>query len=729
MHDSIRRSAVSHRGLLGAFVFVAAFTAPARDLPGDRFPGAKPCVIESLERPTILLTREQLTALRHDVRPGGSRHDLYNATVRRNADRWLNRPVTIPQRAGHYHHFTCSDGARLAVPANQEFTTTGTYQCTACGKEWSGEKFDGGRRNYEHMWLKGAALDLALAGALEQNSAYTRKAAEILRKYADAYPGRHTKPTEGGIFYQSLDESMFMIPLAQTYDLLYDSGVLSPGDKAHIEKDLFWESAAGLVACGSKTNWGSWHLSAVGVIGLATRHQGYIDHGVREFQRQMREELGDDGLWPESVHTYHFFPLQAFVAFAEAATNSGTDLWTWEARPGKGLRAMFTAPLNYMYPDMRLPAINDGWFNSWLPLDIYEAAASRLGDPEIVWAARKRRNGSGSSAGTAIENLIWSLVARRNGEREVTTPSLAPTNFPVLGICTLRSGNGSGTDTMMTLDYGRHLGHGQADQMGITLHSGGRLLAADYGTPSYGSPILPFYKGTSSHNTVMVDGADQRPARHHELLAFEDGAQVDFASARTREAYPGVDWRRTVLLTRDYALVLDDLTSSESHRYDFLFHCEGTDLSFTGVNDSSTSAVVTDRFFQQARTYRADKGEYEALWSEKGKPLLTLVSACEPGTELVAARCPAETGLRTVPVLTQRQEGKNAHFAMLLVPAGEMAPHLSLVRESPETLLVKGAGVLDRVKVTSHELHVVRVQDGKEEPLCRATLGATPGGR
>ena len=59
---------------------------------------------------------------------------------------------------------------------------------------------------------------------------------------------------------------------------------------------------------------------------------------------------------------------------------------------------------------------------------------------------------------------------------------------------------------MMTFDYGRHLGHGQLDKMGVTLFGDGRLLAADYGTPAYGSAILPYYLGTASHNTVMVDG-------------------------------------------------------------------------------------------------------------------------------------------------------------------------------------------------------------------------------
>src|SRR5512144_2675140 len=99
-------------------------------------------------------------------------------------------------------------------------------------------------------------------------------------------------------------------------------------------------------------------------------------------------------------------------------------------------------------------------------------------------------------------------------------PVFKSINFPVLGIAVLRQEKPLAEQTMLTFDYGRHLGHGQLDKMGVTLFSHGRVLAADYGTCSYGSEILPYYTGTHSHNTVMVDGADQKHTRDSDLLAF-----------------------------------------------------------------------------------------------------------------------------------------------------------------------------------------------------------------
>ena len=40
-----------------------------------------------------------------------------------------------------------------------------------------------------------------------------------------ACQGRHTTPTDGGIMYQSLDEAVMMISLAEAYDLVCHSGV------------------------------------------------------------------------------------------------------------------------------------------------------------------------------------------------------------------------------------------------------------------------------------------------------------------------------------------------------------------------------------------------------------------------------------------------------------------------------------------------------------------------
>ncbi len=89
---------------------------------------------------------------------------------------------------------------------------------------YKGEKYDAAVRREMHMCLAYAVLHLGIAYQVEGDRRYAAKAAEILRKYAAAYPDPHTSLTEGGIIFQSLCESMWIIPLASGYDLVCDLG-------------------------------------------------------------------------------------------------------------------------------------------------------------------------------------------------------------------------------------------------------------------------------------------------------------------------------------------------------------------------------------------------------------------------------------------------------------------------------------------------------------------------
>ena len=118
----------------------------------------------------------------------------------------------------------------------------------------------------EHYWLCGTVRDLSLVYAIEGKKEYAKKAIEILTKYTDAYPN-------GTIMDQTLEEAVNLIPLAEAYDLLFD--IMTPEQRSHIKLDLLWPGAQALTKAGMGGNWGSWHLSAIGVIGYATRHQRF----------------------------------------------------------------------------------------------------------------------------------------------------------------------------------------------------------------------------------------------------------------------------------------------------------------------------------------------------------------------------------------------------------------------------------------------------------------------
>ena len=670
------------------------------------------------DRPSVFLNREELTRLRTELKTVEWKREIYEKDVgtprfigsgiKPNADRWLKQDIEVPARSGHYHNFFCDDGTELRVPDDGKPQPEG-YTCPVCGKVYKGEKYDAAIRWLIHNRLAVAAFDLGLTYSIENDERYAQKAAEILIKYADAYPGPHTSHTQGGIMYQSLCESVWSIPLAGAYDFIYDSGALSDADKANIEGKLFKPMAQGLVKMGIGGNWGSWHLSAVGVIGYAIRDQELIEYAVRSFKAQIANQLGEDGLWPESVHTYHFYPLGAFLYLAEAAIHDGTDLYHWEAKPGKSLESMFFAPMGYMYPDFRLPAINDGWFNSFMPLSQYELAYARYGDPELAWVLKE---------GYAGRNLhrdgLWAFLQGKPLDG-YTRPELRSVNLPVLGIAVLRSPSsaeataGKPGGNMMTFDYGPFMGHGQPDKMGITLFANGSLMAADYGTPGYGSASMHWYASTMAHNTVIVDGKGQARTNERRLTHFETGSIFEAAEAETEQAYLGVLHKRTVMRVGESFIVIDRLTSKEAHTYDWFFRSEGKP-AFEG---KAVSKPLGYQFVDEKSQLATDV-PWRTRWDlpdrsgqAGGKGLDLFMLDAHPSL-ITAAECPAETTARKVPLLMVRKEGKEAVFVAVLAPfEGDSAVECS---ESGGLIRLEHDGLTDWVFV-------------KESPMDRGRPG------
>lgn len=670
-HGDTSVGGMNRRQFLASTAALSASALLPRELPGA--PSQPPP--SSTRHPRVLINESELAALRRQVAQPGWKRDLYRTPrqfammnpghgVRANADLWLSRKIEIPAHGGHYHHFFCTDGERLEIPKDQRFAPP-PYRCPVCGKEYTGEKYEAAMRRLLHGWLAQAALDLALVGAIEQNPAYSAKSAEILSRYAAAYPGPHTSTVAGGMIYQSLDESMWVIPLAQAYDLVYSS--VSPPDRAKIETFLR-TAAKGIQSCGTPGNWGSWHLSAVGVVGYAIGDQELVGWATERFQRQIRSDLGDDGLWPESVHTYHYFPLLAFMYFAEAAWHAGVDLYHWEAAPGKSLLTMFIAPLRYAYPDLRLAAINDGWFQAFVPADFYELAFHRTQDPRFAWVLTQGyRPGvmpAGlvpSSGGTPRRDGFFAFLFGDGIPLQTTPPPATSINFPVLGIAVLRSPRGA----VMTFDYGKFLGHGHKDKMGITLFANDQLWAADYGTPGYGSEIVSWYQSTFAHNTIIVDGKGQNPTKENAATLWLADPKLEAVRSETSDAYPGVSHTRTVLRIGDYFVVRDQLSSQEEHTYDFYLHSEG-EFSLKG-SSADTRPVTSPTRWIEGLSALPPTHKIFGQWANAKSGLAFTLLGRSPVTPILG-KCPAETGSRQVPLLIARQTGTTAEFISVLFP-------------------------------------------------------------
>jgi hypothetical protein len=631
--------------------------------------GAKPCKYDARPHPCVSVDAERLDFIRKDIlhNKKSERKAVYEKGIKADADFWLHRSIVIPEMGGWLHDFFCTDGTSLEIPEDKIFRDDVPSRCPVCGKTYLNDKVLAARRAAIHYWLCYAVRHLGMAYAIEGKKEYAEKAIEILSGYADVYPRQM-------LFRQTLEEAVVMIPLAEGYDLLYNA--MTDSQRTHIERDLFWPAAQMLTKSGVHGNWGSWHLSAVGVVGYATRHQRFIDYATQQFKAQISDQLGDDGLWPESVQTYHFYPLNGFLSFVEAAANNGDDLYQWEIKEGKGIRKMLVAPLWYAYPNTRLAAINDGWYDSYLPQDQYTVGYYRYRLPEFAWAAetarqiRKEEKSAWGIVGADYRNVLYGEVFPAKPAK----PVFSSLDFPVLGIAILRQGSNLPADKemMMTFDYGPFLGHGHPDKMNITLFAGGKIVAPDYGTTGYGSASNRFLQSTPSHNTIVIDGKNHPTTNDRNLTALEIHPSFKFASATTSEI-EGCEWTRSVMLTDDYAVVWDHIAGNEKHRYDWFFHAEGKTLAVNGNPSSRNTAVSSGEFAypfitdvkKQDITGSSGKAQWNAddcgldVWfMHDGKEQAVFTSVMPTGE-----------GDKRVPLLVLRQELNEADFVALIKPA------------------------------------------------------------
>jgi len=586
------------------------------------------------------------------------------------ANQWLEAEIKIPERGGYYHYFYCDCGKKLIVPEDMQVKES--YSCPACHKSYSGPDQDGAVRYMQHRSLAGAVLALALVYGIEKDKAYAEKCAEILLKYASSYLVPRADDPAGGVFLQPLDEAVWIIPLAQAYDLIYYSRCMTDEEKQRIEQNLLRPAAQRLKYAGVAGVHGSWCLSAVGIVGMTVKDASFVQYALDSFKQQISEYLGDDGLWSTSAHEHHFYAMSAFIFLAEVCYRTGIDLYNWEMPSGKSLKAAFMAPLDYAYPCFRLPAIDDGWYDSVLPLDLYEIAYRRWNEPAFAWVLKKGyRFGDAPVNRLQIENTLkytrssfFAFLFGRDLPGRSGVPVLKSQDFRNLGVCTLRSVD----DVMATFDYGPSGRHGHNDKLGFTFYANDTLLMPDYGTPGYGSGILGWYKSTAAHNTVIVDGAEQSGAVDYGLVYRCVGSFIQHAEAIAEDCYPGVAHSRKVLLVGNSLIVFDELKSDKEHDYDWIAHCEGTPENLKANNSESCNINISKYRYMEMESAHSFSDTLNLNWKCENGGLAFSIWTYSDESKVILGNCPAETNERRVSFLMCRQRGQNVHFMAALQP-------------------------------------------------------------
>lgn len=242
--------------------------------------------------------------------------------------------------------------------------------------------------------------------------------------------------------------------------------------------------------------------------------------------------------------------------------------------------------------------------------------------------------------------------------------------------------------------------------------------------PVYINPVLNdgyasgYDRSIKSHFAVVVDNSE--PQFTHDVSVRKGfNEEVKFFAERTNKRYPGVNETRSIFLTREYMLEVNDLNSSEKKMYTWIVHAMGKD---TGKSSSGwTSSSELDTFIPELSNEQS-ASVAETDWSvsvkqKQGDTIPDILGSdwfakdvgvkiqmlAQPGMKAYIAEspeCGVDSYMPGTSVLS-RIEDTSARFTALHEPFTNH-PRLSsyqLIEQNPDAIgvSVKGNGVNDRL--------------------------------
>ena len=592
---------------------------------------------------------------------------------------FLAHPVAVPaEPGGYYHDYFCpAHGVQLRFdPAAPH-----RHICPVDNVPWQGERFDAAWRWFVNNRLAESAIRLALLWRLEGNPALLEPVIRTLTGYAEEYAAYQKVPrtvaNPGVATYTTLDESVWVLPLAWAYEMVAD--VLSPSQQRLIQEQLFLPVAEHLIQhhFGGIHNFACWHNAAIGTLGVLLGRDDLIDfalHSDYGCDRQLEEGVLADGLWFEGSYSYHFYTLYALLALAKAMRHlPARDL---RARPE--LRLMLLAPIHSAYPDGSLPATNDCWYFTSTVADcchgvppapaFYEIGYDWYDEPAFGQVLARAYQ---QSARDSLDALLFGRAELPSAE----SASLPSTLLPASGYAILRAAAAPPEQRYLLLKYGPHGGgHGHPDKLNLLLYANGQRFSPDLGTPGYGLDLFEsWYRQTASHNTVTVDGQSQPEARG-ELRFFQGDGDFQVADATVGWAgeeagvYAGVSMRRVVLARPNYFLDLFLVEAPESRRFDWLYRNVGS--LHTALPLAEYPGIGGEGQGYQhigAAQRAASRAAWQAEWQVVTGGLALFAPAASDG-EVLTGVTPGNPPTDQAMTLIQRRAGRAAIFLTLFHP-------------------------------------------------------------
>jgi hypothetical protein len=569
-----------------------------------------------------VLTAEELEARREAIAAGGDLTQLLDRLVER-AQPVLARMPTVPAIKALLtaDGGVCpDDGTRLSF---DPWSPT-DHRCPRCGRRFSGERHEAAWAHHQHLWLAERAAHLAVVGILGERPDAVRRADDLLRAYRSypEFPNQDNVLGPSRLFFSTYLESIWLANYLAAAVLLRETGGLSE-ETAEVVSSVADESA-GLIGEFDEglSNRQTWHNAALASVAvwfedeeLATRaiegSSGILAHLLQGF--------GPDGMWFEGDN-YHLFALRGQLLAMRWAQQAGVNIMA-DPRLAARVAAALRAPATTALPDFTFPARKDSRFGVSLAqpmyLELWEVGLARLQQTEPaleLWDWLGSLYHSPAPPAQTFDSYLheageapperprtradlswWSLLEMMAAVPEGTPKWIAKSTFlEGQGLAILRSG-----DRYASVECGPHGGgHGHPDRLNLVLHANGEYWLPDFGTGSYVSRDLFWYRSTLAHNAPRLDGASQPPG---DALCdnFDQAGGWDWVRGRFGEV------ARTVVSGPTYLLDVVELAGSEDRSLELPFHLMGT-VEVQSHGQWQPDDLVDQGFVQQVERFVPD---------------------------------------------------------------------------------------------------------------------------
>ncbi|GHS84890.1 hypothetical protein FACS1894201_03900 [Bacteroidia bacterium] len=475
---------------------------------------------------------------------------------------------------------------------------------------------------YTHEKHKSNYSAMNKAGVLWQvlnDTRYAEFVKEMLLAYAKLYPTLGIHPegknssAPGKLFWQSLNDAVWLVNAIQAYDAVFD--YISASDRQIIENNLFRLAVKfNIVDCNKVFNMihnhGAWNVAGVIMTGYVLNDNEMIEQGLKGgnkdgksgFFELISKLYSPDGYYVEGPYylRYAYWP---FGLTATVIDNNQPAQRIFAFKDSTLLKAPLTLLQMTDSKGQFLPfndAIREKAWTSQEVISAVDIAYSRTNNPDLLYVAEQQDCIMLSKEGVAVAKAIAEQKASTNFRRhsmllrDGSDGKQGATGF-------LRYGDGK-DQLSLIMKYGVYgMEHGHFDKLSMMLYDQSKLIISDYGAVRFlnivqkrGGRYLPenktWGKQTVAHNTVVVDETAQYKAeskiaddKHAEAYFFDiSNPAQQVMSAYDSTAYPNVKMQRTMAMlaneTWEKPVIIDlfRLVSPAKHTYDLPLYYNGS---------------------------------------------------------------------------------------------------------------------------------------------------------